>query len=86
MRARKIGALQEVMRAVADWLPDILAALPPAHRPLLANALLNLSVNDILEEEGGAVTASILERLAALIRAGDRPDDSDGFRLNGQDA
>jgi hypothetical protein len=82
----EVAALQEVMRAVEDRLPDILVELPRSHRPLLANALLNLSVNRILSEEGGAATASILQRLAALILAGHRPDGADGFRLNGQDA
>jgi hypothetical protein len=41
-----------------------------------------LSVNDM---EGGAPTASILQRLAAVILAGHRPDSGDGFRLNDQD-
>lgn len=71
---------------VEDRLPDILVELPQSHRPLLANALLNLSVNHILSEEGGAATASILQRLAALILAGYRPDGGVGFRLNGQHA
>ena len=82
----EVAALQEVMRAVEDRLPDILVELPQSHRPLLANALLNLSVNHILAEEGGAATASILQRLAALIHSGHRPGGGDGFRLNGRDA
>jgi hypothetical protein len=81
-----VAALQQVMRAVEDRLPDILVELTPLQRPLLPNALLNLSVNSILSEEGGAATAAILQRLAALILAGDRPDGGDGFRLNGRNA
>jgi len=82
----EVAALREVMQTVEDWLPDILIALPPAHRPLMPNALLNLAVNQILSEEGGVATASILQRLAALILAGDRPAAADGFRLMGDDA
>jgi hypothetical protein len=82
----EVAALQAVMRVVEDRLPDILVELPQSHRPLLANALLNLSVNHILSEEGNAATASILQRLAALILTGDRPDGGEGFRLTGQDA
>jgi hypothetical protein len=82
----EVAALQEVMCAIEDRLPDILVELPQSHRPLLANALLNLSVNHILAEEGGVVTASILQRLAALILAGDQPEDDDGFCLRGEDA
>ena len=74
------------MRAIEDRLPDIVIELRQSHRPLLANALLNLSVNDILTAEGGAATASILQRLAALILAGHRPDGGVGFRLSGRDA
>jgi hypothetical protein len=82
----EVAALQEVMRTVENRLPDILVELPKSHRPLLTNALLNLSVNHILAEEGGAATAAILQRLAALILVGEQPDGGDGFRLNGQDA
>jgi len=82
----EVAALQEAMRLVEDRLPDIMVELPQSHRPLLANALLNLSVNQILSEEGGAATASILRRLAEVILAGNRPDGGVGFRLDGQDA
>jgi hypothetical protein len=83
----EVAALQQVMRAVEDRLPDILIELPQSHRPLLANALLNLSVNHILSEEGGPATAAILQRLAALIRTGHLPaSEENGFRLDGQDA
>jgi hypothetical protein len=82
----EVAVLQEVMRAVEDRIPDILVDLPQSYRPLLANALLNLSVNHILSEEGAAATVSILERLAALIDGGHRPDGGAGLRLNGQDA
>ncbi|HWB50590.1 MAG TPA: hypothetical protein VG651_15885 [Stellaceae bacterium] len=82
----EVAALQEVMSAVEQRLPDILVELPQSHRPLLTNALLNVSINHILAEEGGPATASILQRLAALIAAGERPADGDGLRLNGQDA
>lgn len=74
------------MRTVEDRLPDILVELPSTHRPLLANALLNLAVNHILCDEGGPATAAILQRLSTLILAGDRPEGDDGFRLNGHDA
>jgi hypothetical protein len=84
-RHPEIAALQEVMRAVEESLPDILTALPLTQHPLIANALLNLSVNHILAEEGSAATASILQRLAALILVGDQPAGGDGFHLNGED-
>jgi hypothetical protein len=82
----EIAALQQVMQAIADRLPEIGAGLSTSQRPLMANALLNLSVNRILAVEGAAATASILQRLAALILGGDRPADGDGYRLNGHDA
>jgi hypothetical protein len=82
----EVAALQAVMRAVEDRLPDILVELPQSHRPLLTNALLDLSVNHILSEEGGAPTASIPQRPTALILAGDCSDGSEGFRLTGHDA
>jgi hypothetical protein len=82
----EVAALQEVMCVIEDRLPDILVELPPSRRPLLPNALLNVAINHILAEEGGAATASILQRLAALILAGDRPAGSDGYRLDGSDA
>ena len=74
------------MRVVEDCLPEILSALSPARRPLLTNALLNLAVNRILAVQGATATAGILQRLAELIRNGDRPSNGDGFRLNGHDA
>jgi hypothetical protein len=80
----EVAALQAVMRVVEDRLPDILVELPQSHHPLLANALLNLSVNHILSKDGGAATASILQRLASLILARHRPDGGVGFRLHGQ--
>jgi len=73
------------MRAVEDRLLDILAGLAASHRPLVPNALLNLSVNHILDEEGAAATAAILQRLADLILNGNRPAEDDGFLLNGHD-
>jgi hypothetical protein len=82
----EIAALQEVMRAVEGRLTDILGELPQSNLPLLANALLNVAVNHILAEAGSVGTASMLQRLAGLILAGDRPADGDGYRLDGQDA
>ncbi|MFL5266137.1 MAG: hypothetical protein ACJ8AH_05980 [Stellaceae bacterium] len=66
-------------------LADIPTALPHTHRPLIANALLNRSVNHILAEERSAATAPILQRLVALILVGDRPVGGDGF-LNGDNS
>lgn len=82
----EIAALQTVMSAVEQRLPDILVELPQSHRPLLTNALLNVSINHLLAEEGSPATAAILQRLAALIAAGERPAGGDGLRLNWQDA
>ena len=82
----EIADLQAVMRAIDDRLPDIVAAMPRHRRGLVANAMLNLAVERILAVEGAAATADILQRLAELIRSGDRPAGGDGYRLNGHDA
>lgn len=82
----EIAALQDVMRQLDDLLPDILVQLLPSHRALLPNALLNLAVNHILVEEGAPATAAMLQRLAALVGAGDSPSGGEGYLLNGADA
>ncbi len=81
-----IADLQAVMRAIDDRLPDIAAAIPRRLRPLVPNALLNLSVEQLLEGESAEATAGILRRLAALISGGERPKGGDGFRLDRYDA
>jgi hypothetical protein len=85
-RRNEIADLQSVMRLIEDRLADIAAAIPERNRPLVSNALLNLAIERILAAEGPALTGEMLHRLADLIRAGEKPEGDDAFRLTGYDA
>jgi hypothetical protein len=82
----EVADLQSVMRLIEDRLADIAAAIPERKRPLVSNALLNLAIERILATEGPATAGDILQRIADLIHAGEKPKGDDAFRLTGYDA
>ena len=82
----EIAELQAVMRMIEDRLEEALAEIPPRHRPLVPNALLNLAVMRILAADSPARTATILQRLADWVSAGERPDGDEALPLTGLDA
>jgi hypothetical protein len=65
----EIGQLQLVMQRIQQSLRDI----PPTQREYIANALLNVAVTRMLQEEGVAQTASILARLGDVVAAMSEP-------------
>lgn len=74
------------MRLIEDRLGDIAATIPARKRPLISNALLNLAIDGILASEGAAATSVILQRLAELVRAEEKPEGDAAFPLTGYDA
>lgn len=78
-----IADLQCLMRDLQDLMeaePDLVG------HSCFGNALLNLAVNKILDEEGPEVTATILLRMADAVSSGARPEGSLAVRLNDADA
>ena len=59
----EVAQLQAVMHRIQQSLRSI----PAAQRDYVANALLNLAVSRMVNEEGGARTASILLRLGDVV-------------------
>jgi len=82
----EIAALQTVMQVIQDGLDDTVALMPPHRRALVPNALLNIAIERILTQEGTAVAAGMLRRLADLIQSGEQPSGAEAFRLTGHDA
>ena len=58
-----VTCVQDVMQKIQGSLQHI----PPAHRHYIANALLNMAVGRMLQEEGNAQTSTILMRLGDYV-------------------
>jgi hypothetical protein len=72
-RAIEIAQIQGVMSRIQSAL----CGIPSAERDYIANALLNLAVSRMIEEEGRPHTASVLMRLGDVIattNAAPRPE------------
>jgi len=67
------AALVGELRAVMRTIDDALDAMPPQQRRPIANTLLALGLNRILDAEGPARTATLLLRLADAVAIGLRP-------------
>ena len=62
----QVTRVQDVMQRIEGALQHI----APTHRHYIANALLNLAVNRMTQEEGHAQTSSILMRLGDFVSTG----------------
>lgn len=78
-----IADLQRLMCELQDLLEE---ERDLVSHPCFGNALMNLAVNKILDEEGPKVTASILFRLADAVSSGVQPDGTLAVRLSDADA
>ena len=78
-----IADLQRLMRDLQDVLE---AEVDLVRHPCFGNALLNLAVNKILDDEGPGVAATILLRMADAISSGVQPEGTLAVRLNKVDA
>lgn len=79
----RIADLQHLMCELQDLLeaePDLVA------HPCFGNALMNLAVNKILDDEGPQKTATILLRMANAVSSGAQPEGTLAVRLNDVDA
>ncbi|MGI9501812.1 MAG: hypothetical protein ACR2RE_01980 [Geminicoccaceae bacterium] len=78
--------IANLQRLMCD-LQDLLEAEPDLVRhPCFGNALMNLAVNKILDDEGPAAAASILIRVADAVSSGLQPEGTLAVRLNDADA
>jgi hypothetical protein len=66
---QEVSRLQRTLRATENQLREI----DSQHQPLLANALLILAVQRMIERDGVTPTATVLCRLADAVRAGPAP-------------
>ena len=67
--------LRKTMRAMevlASWIPLLYREVEPDIADRFDNALLNIAVHRLVEEEGKAKTATILFRLAEAVAADDQ--------------
>lgn len=60
----------EAMDLLESWIPDFLKSLDPDIADRFNNALLNIVVHRLIEEEGHAAVATILWRLAETVATG----------------
>ena len=60
----------EAMDLLHSWIPDFLEGLDPDIADRFNNALLNIVVHRLIEEEGHAAVATILFRLAETVATG----------------
>jgi hypothetical protein len=74
----EISRLQRTLRATEQNLSE----LDPHHEPLLANALLILAVQRMIERDGISETATVLCRLADAVRVGPAPPPSRAVDLS----
>lgn len=81
-----IAALHRVMRLLDGFLDNMAANDGALPRAAIPNALLNVAVDRMLQQDGAARTATILHRLADLIARGAQPEGEDAFPLTGHDA
>lgn len=78
-----IASLRRLMRDLQDHLedePDLV------RHPGFGNALINLGVNKILDDEGPKRTAAILLRMADAVSSGVKPKGTLAVRLSDTDA
>lgn len=61
--AMHVTCVQDVMQKIQNSLHHI----PPTHRHYIANALLNMAVTRMLQEEGNTQTSAILMRLGDYV-------------------
>lgn len=67
--------LRKTMRAMevlSSWIPRLYREVEPDIADRFDNALLNIAVHRLVEEEGKAKTAAILFRLAEAVAADDQ--------------
>jgi hypothetical protein len=62
----QVTRIQNVMQRIEGALANI----PPTHRHYVANALLNLAVNRMTQQEGASQTSAILMRLGDYVSSG----------------
>jgi hypothetical protein len=74
------------LRRIMVRLADTVAALPAGQRDLAGNALLNVTVETLVEEVGTAEAARLLRRVAALVDHGMQPPESGAINLTRCDA
>jgi hypothetical protein len=74
------------LRRIMSHIADLLATLPTAERDLAGNALLNVTVETLIEEVGAGQTARLLRRVAALVDHGLQPPASGAINLTHCDA
>jgi hypothetical protein len=81
-----VTGLQQVMTLLGDRIEDILPELPAQHQEFVANALLNLAVEQVIDDVGAEAAAGILARLAQLVADGRRPAGGEALALSRHDA
>lgn len=78
----RLSDLRQIMVRIADAV----AALPDRQRDLAGNALLNVTVETLVEEVGAPEAARLLRRVAALVDHGMQPPESGAINLSRCDA
>jgi len=79
----RIADLQRLMCELQDLLE---AESDLVRHPCFGNALINLAVNKILDDEGPQKTVTILLRMADAVCSGVQPEGTLAVRLNDADA
>lgn len=71
----------EAMNLLENWITDLLIRLDAEVSDRFNNALLNIAVQRLIEEEGQDRVATILFRLAEAVASGEEHHSSDPLEL-----
>ena len=78
--------VEDLQRLMCDIQSALEAERDLVEHPCFGNALMNLAVNKILDDEGPRMTATILLRMADAVSSGAQPGGTLAVRLNDADA